>query len=581
MSRAADQQSNTKKSGPWLNAWHDPVAGMKAYSNGLAFSDLHSDNNYFLLIADHNMKLKAYRGTSLITQQDLVEPPAALCAFYSDSGATKTPSVAVACGACVYIYRNMRPFYKFTVPEARLGVMESEVWTSLKDSSMLPGDIINAVDKLKKARENGENLAPRSTGLIATEDPTTRESHIKEWINQPLSESPCVCTMSSLKRLRDDPDSTCMLVIGLENGHILFLDPPGSVTTVVQLPSASTHISVSGKFEVEYRVVVACRNGKVYTIKNGESRHSAVVTGTIIDVESQILAIARHPKCIHLSTMDKHIHCMYAKGRKMYSIVLPACASDLQAFERQGQECLLAALQCGEVRLYNGKSCIHTLYMHGNVPTALCFGRFGREESALAIISENGSLTLKFLDRRANLAPLTVDAGPPPEQDTPLNIPAKTRLYVEQTQRERDQAGDMHRIFQRDLCRLRLATARAYVSAVTSGGTCPVSTIRLTAECRGLGPNFKLRITLVNSSNKSIIGACIAFTFDMNLYRLESGVISVPVLIPSVPTCVQVGVRSIDSMGTAGSIKAIVLLENSTKPAIFAVINMPPSELAE
>ena len=46
----------------------------------------------------------------------------------------------------------------------------------------------------------------------------------------------------------------------------------------------------------------------------------------------------------------------------------------------------------------------------------------------------------------------------PAEQDVPLNIPKKTRLYVEQMDRERQSAVHMHRTFQRDLCRLRLKT---------------------------------------------------------------------------------------------------------------------------
>ncbi len=48
-------------------------------------------------------------------------------------------------------------------------------------------------------------------------------------------------------------------------------------------------------------------------------------------------------------------------------------------------------------------------------------------------------------------------------QDVPLAVPKKTRLYVEQTQREREQAGPMHRAFQRDLLKMRLEAARAYV----------------------------------------------------------------------------------------------------------------------
>jgi Bardet-Biedl syndrome 1 protein len=76
---------------------------------------------------------------------------------------------------------------------------------------------------------------------------------------------------------------------------------------------------------------------------------------------------------------------------------------------------------------------------------------------------------VQILPRTANLDVSSAAAGPPPEQDIPLQIPKKTRLYVEQTQREREQAVDMHCIFQRDLCKLRLSTARAYVKVLTDG----------------------------------------------------------------------------------------------------------------
>ena len=52
------------------------------------------------------------------------------------------------------------------------------------------------------------------------------------------------------------------------------------------------------------------------------------------------------------------------------------------------------------------------------------------------------------------------DASQPPP---PLPIARKTRLFAEQVEREREQAPEMHRVFQRDLCKLRLDTAKAYV----------------------------------------------------------------------------------------------------------------------
>ena len=56
--------------------------------------------------------------------------------------------------------------------------------------------------------------------------------------------------------------------------------------------------------------------------------------------------------------------------------------------------------------------------------------------------------THQILSRNSNFNKAGIDGGPPPEQDIPLNIPKKTKLYVEQTQREKEQCVDMHRIFQ-------------------------------------------------------------------------------------------------------------------------------------
>ena len=78
-------------------------------------------------------------------------------------------------------------------------------------------------------------------------------------------------------------------------------------------------------------------------------------------------------------------------------------------------------------------------------------------------------LTIKMLQRTAKFDAGSGTVGPPPEQDVPLSIPKKTKLYVEQTQREREQATEMHRVFQRDLCKLRLNTARAYFKIISDG----------------------------------------------------------------------------------------------------------------
>lgn len=84
---------------------------------------------------------------------------------------------------------------------------------------------------------------------------------------------------------------------------------------------------------------------------------------------------------------------------------------------------------------------------------------------------------------------------------------------MEQTQREKLQGGEIHRAFQKDLCRLRLTAARAYVSTITDGrqGISAVggaASLRLHAQCQGLvrplihdfEPRSSLQCTILNSS---------------------------------------------------------------------------------
>ncbi len=54
--------NSTKQAAQWLNAFHDPVASVKAYSACIGLADLNTDGDHKLLIADQDRKLKVYRG---------------------------------------------------------------------------------------------------------------------------------------------------------------------------------------------------------------------------------------------------------------------------------------------------------------------------------------------------------------------------------------------------------------------------------------------------------------------------------------------------------------------------------------
>jgi hypothetical protein len=49
----------------------------------------------------------------------LLDVPVAMCAFYPDLLTPRIPSIAVAAGSFVFVYRNLRPYMKFTLPQVR------------------------------------------------------------------------------------------------------------------------------------------------------------------------------------------------------------------------------------------------------------------------------------------------------------------------------------------------------------------------------------------------------------------------------------------------------------------------------
>ncbi len=314
---------------------------------------------------------------------------------------------------------------------------------------------------------------------------------------------------------------------------VYILDPQGtSIIQQVKVPSVPVEIIANGLLDVEYRIIVTCRNGAIYTIKNGE------VLKTAIELESPSCGLLNLEKSILVACMNRKITSYHLKGKKNWSITMPEDITALEVFNlkrNKDTRGVLIALKNGQVLLYNEKVKVCTIEAEG-VLTGLLFGQYGREDASLVLVQKTGALHLKILKRNANLEVVSDAAGPPPEQDTPLNIPKKTKLYVEQTQRERDHATEMHRIFQRDLCKLRLTTARAYVKIIKDGQG-PVSynagaSLRLNAQVQGIGPLFRLKLNLQNAGSKTVSEVPIALHYDHSLYRIKQSVLLIPLVVP-------------------------------------------------
>lgn len=331
-----------------------------------------------------------------------------------------------------------------------------------------------AIKRLSELRDNGTTLSSRSSELLSLESEMARSEFIDEVKDVTFVQQTVITCMDTVKKDSEEADALSMLVVGTESCYIYILpvDPTNSnVLCKVLLPSVPTHLSVSGCFDVEWRINVICRDAKMYSIKNGEVRGTALLVGQSVDLGAQAVSIVRQDKSVWIATMDRGVALYSNRGKRLKGMTLNEDVVELCMISLKRAKLnylLLVALASGEVCIYKDLTNIYSFKVDRPV-VAMHWGMYGREENSLVVIHGNGAITIKIWRRLADVDSMNFNAGPPPEQDIPLPVPKKTKLYVEQTQREREKAPEIHRAFQRDLCKLRLTTARAYVKTLTDG----------------------------------------------------------------------------------------------------------------
>lgn len=268
----------------------------------------------------------------------------------------------------------------------------------------------------------------------------------------------------------------------------------------------------------------------------------------------------------------------------MWKINLPAPITTMAAMDlpARGFQGVLVGLANCEVHLYRDKNLLSTIKTPDTV-TSICFGRYGREDGTLILTTKGGGLMVKILKRTVVFEDRDSTPGPPLAQSVRLNVPKKTKLYVDQTLRERENGLSMHQTFQMDLSRTRLAAARAYVKALESSLT-PVSSslsepLKMNAVVQGLGPSFKLTLNIQNTAAcRPIMSLAISFLYDENLYRVRNPYMRIPLLVPGLIYPVETFVECTNDKGVSDIIKVFVLHEGKSSPLLTAHINMPVSE---
>lgn len=261
--------SQGKSNDPWLHAWHDPLSSIRTTTVNMRMADLNGDGEAKLCICDIDKKIKVYSGTQLANEYALLDTPVAMCVTFTDNS-SHIPSLAVAAGSHVFIYRQLRPYRKWTCPTVEVAAVEAEVWADLRRGAT---DCTAAARALAEARDQGTALTARSTELLTLTSEEKRAAFAAPFLRDAAasySQHTLVTCMETLAGDSDESAAACHLVVGTENAEIIIL-PPDPVTSTflqrVKLPSVPVMMTSTGHFSVEWRVTVVCRDGKMYSVK--------------------------------------------------------------------------------------------------------------------------------------------------------------------------------------------------------------------------------------------------------------------------------------------------------------------------
>ncbi|XP_020708070.2 Bardet-Biedl syndrome 1 protein homolog isoform X2 [Athalia rosae] len=560
----------------WLEAVWEPGARLYVLPGGLEVLDVSGEEDPRLVCADlgtatmNSSKIRVYKGGDPITEHHLGDCPSGVVGFYSENRELESAALAVAAGSSVYIYKNMRPYFKYCLPPIEPHPREREIWhrAGLEDDP----NVLMLTDELELLQKElgGSLITPRTLKLLSMEI-SLRPNFIEQYRRVPLSRPGVATTIGIIRKdSLNDPASSCLL-IGTEHGQILVLDTRAfTVIDRLLLGWAPVAIIGVGLWSGGGRVVVIGRNGELGSAERG--------SGSKLwhQFPAPAVSLSRLPNDgAAVAVMDGSLWGFSKKGACLWNLELPNIPLDLVGLPiSQRRFSLLAVSVAGYgVRIYDGKHHVDSINTMEAV-SALKYGRLGQEERAMSMITVGGGLNVKILKRTADFTTHTTPVLPS-NVGAHFAIPKKTRLFVEQTIRERAEAVKIHDIFHQGLTRLKVHTAKEAANKLTNNqdfGHCPVI---IDASVLGLGPNYMIKISVINiSDGLSDTGFFIACSGENS--DVKPRVIRLPLLPSSVPIPLVINASPWSMI--SGKIKIMLCRIGRVKPIALASVVLPACE---
>ena len=153
----------------------------------------------------------------------------------------------------------------------------------------------------------------------------------------------------------------------------------------MQCPHIPVYLNASGLYDVEFRILAACRNGVLYTFKRGFKTPK-----NTIPLSSQIAGIERSGKNVIIGCMDRSLNCFSTKRKKLWRLEMPGdiLAMSEMNYKSKGIQAVIVSLSNNEVHIYRDKYIISKFVTQDSV-VGLRFGKFGREDANIIMATKS------------------------------------------------------------------------------------------------------------------------------------------------------------------------------------------------
>ncbi|VVD04890.1 unnamed protein product [Leptidea sinapis] len=252
--------------------WLDVEVGtneihLDSLPSNVVVADIHNDNEFKLVVGDFGKpnegpKIKIFKGAMQMADMLLPDLPLGVVCFYASETSPKSaPLIAVAFSSCVYVYRNLKLFYKYYLPSIELNKSELDVWKQLKDPVNNNEESIILLTK-KLSSIPTDVLSRQSLSFLAL--PMDQKLEYLDTIDEdPKKFQPEISCVTTMKLSSNDKHAVSCLVIGSESGHVYYLDPHTfTQMAMARLSSVKTvpyQMIATGLYNVDFRLTVATR----------------------------------------------------------------------------------------------------------------------------------------------------------------------------------------------------------------------------------------------------------------------------------------------------------------------------------